>query len=469
MTFVKLMGSGLRMTLATACIVALPAVSQAQESRIPLNQAPQAVEKLLADGQFSAAREIALGAVRVEPNNPIFLIALARAQIALNQFDAAIVTGKAAWKNATSDNIRFGAADTVSKAHYAANNLTRAQFWLRRAREYAPTETISQRIGEDYQNLRNRNPWSTTLRFGVTPSSNVNNGSARSTTQLFGLPFDFELSGDARALSGLEVSAGFDTRYRIDADKVSATYLTASLDYQTYFLSKSAQEQAPEASGSDYADGSLSFGINHIRVLSEGLRPTSFTLKAGQTWFGEDADYRFFHTNTRFVDANINHSWDINDRNSFALSLSHQTRLNLTGAEPLRTRVNGVAGRWTQSRASGNRFSFGVDVRRSKSKAPDSDYLSVTYGANYDIAKPFNGMQLGFGIESETRDFDASVYAPGPREDKLIGLNVSATFTNVEYYGFQPVVTVEARRNDSSVDLFDRDYVNVGFDLRSAF
>ena len=108
-------------------------------------------------------------------------------------------------------------------------------------------------------------------------------------------------------------------------------------------------------------------------------------------------------------------------------------------------------------------------MRRSKSKAPDSDYLSVTYGANYDIAKPFNGMQLGFGIESETRDFDASVYAPGPREDKLIGLNVSATFTNVEYYGFQPVVTVEARRNDSSVDLFDRDYVNVGFDLRSAF
>ena len=76
-------------------------------------------------------------------------------------------------------------------------------------------------------------------------------------------------------------------------------------------------------------------------------------------------------------------------------------------------------------------------------------------------------MRFGFGADIESRNFASSIYAAGPREDVSVGLEMSVNFSNVEFYGFQPIVKFEARRNESSVALFDRNYGNIAFDLRS--
>lgn len=50
-----------------------------------------------------------------------------------------------------------------------------------------------------------------------------------------------------------------------------------------------------------------------------------------------------------------------------------------------------------------------------------------------------------------------------------VGVTLSMQFPELAFYGFEPVVNLEARRNRSNPDLFDRDYQSIGFDLRSSF
>jgi len=40
---------------------------------------------------------------------------------------------------------------------------------------------------------------------------------------------------------------------------------------------------------------------------------------------------------------------------------------------------------------------------------------------------------------------------------------------NIQFYGFEPVMTVQARRTDSSVARFDTEGVQIGLNLRSSF
>lgn len=100
---------------------------------------------------------------------------------------------------------------------------------------------------------------------------------------------------------------------------------------------------------------------------------------------------------------------------------------------------------------------------------PDSDYSAVKLSGNYYVAKPIAGMRFGFGLDAEQRKFDASIYNPGPREDRSATARLSVEFSQVEFYGFRPVMNIEATRNLSTFDLFDRDYSSIGFDLRSSF
>lgn len=197
--------------LLASLFIGLPHLANAQEMRIPIDQAPRAVEQLLAQGHARAALEIAVAAQKVSPNNPNFLISLARTQLALGNFDAAIAAGTAAWGYALNDQIRFVAADTVAAAHLEAGNFSRSQFWLRRAREFAPNQALANRIAKDFGTVRAANPWSTSFRIGAAPSSNINNGSANATASLFGFPGEFTLNGEARALSGYQISASLNT------------------------------------------------------------------------------------------------------------------------------------------------------------------------------------------------------------------------------------------------------------------
>ena len=93
----------------------------------------------------------------------------------------------------------------------------------------------------------------------------------------------------------------------------------------------------------------------------------------------------------------------------------------------------------------------------------------MIYSAGYDFSKPLYGLRFGIDANFEQREIDYSFFAGGPREDRTLGLKMSVAFAEIEFYGFRPVLNIDLRRNESTLDLFDRDYRSVGFDLQSSF
>jgi hypothetical protein len=148
-----------------------------------------------------------------------------------------MATARKAWNGSSTPSERFGASMVMAQALSTSGAKTRAQLWLRRAAQNAPNENFKDIAIRDFRYVQRTNPWSTELSFAAAPSSNVNNGSARSTTRLFDLPFEFQLSGTARALSGIQYNAGFATRYRIAESQSSQSDLLFRFDHRTYTLS----------------------------------------------------------------------------------------------------------------------------------------------------------------------------------------------------------------------------------------
>ncbi|MDG1868800.1 MAG: hypothetical protein P8J00_13885 [Yoonia sp.] len=118
----------------------------------------------------------------------------------------------------------------IAIAHTRLENFTRAQLWLRRAAQYAPDDATKAVVAKDFRTVRERNPWSSSLRFGIFPRSNINNGSTAEIYYLPGLDFPLTLQPSSRALSRFEISGGFSSQYRLHLDDVSATFLTATIN-----------------------------------------------------------------------------------------------------------------------------------------------------------------------------------------------------------------------------------------------
>lgn len=444
--------------LAVAGLLATPL--SAQQTALTSQEVRVTSAAFLAEGDYARAAAFADLILAVDPNDLDALLIRARAAQELGDFRTAAILSKRAYRATSNQRLKFVTARLAALAHAEQRQDTFAQLWLRRARQFAPDEANSEQVARDYRFLADRNPWSTSLRFGITPSSNVNNGTTQRTTTFPGLPFVFSLSGEARALSGLEYSAGVATRYRLNVNEKSATFLDFDVSGRTYTLSKEAQEQAPDAKGSDFSDANLGFGITHRRILAEGQRPTTFSARLGQTWYSGDPF-------SRTLDLSVAHSWKISDQMLVGATLSAQERQSLDDNPTVRT--YSYSSSVTKVFDNRDRLRVSLSLRDAQSDTPDSDYDSVRLSTNYDFAEPFAGMKFGFGFDVEERNFDNSIYVEGTRVDQNASARVRVQFTEVEFYGFQPVATFEATRNASNSNLFDRDYVNFGFDLQSSF
>ncbi|MEJ6397718.1 hypothetical protein [Yoonia sp. 208BN28-4] len=428
----------------------------------------------LREGRPAAAAEGADALLSVAPSNVSALLLRTETAIVQEDYATAITRGRQAFWEAEGREATFTSARLVALAHARQGNDTRAQIWLRLARQFAPNAAAAQGVAEDYQFLRNRNPWSTSFRFGITPSSNINNGSASETTQptellqqlniFFGrdpnAPAD--LSGDAQALSGYEISGGFNTAYRLRTTDTSGTFLTAAANYRTYRLSDDAREQAPDAEGSDYADANLTFGVTHRFIGRPGDLPTSLSFQVSQNWYA-DEPY------SRSATLTGSHAWNLTPTDRLNLSMSLQRTVGLQDQDPINS--FGITGSWTHAFSWGDTAQFTLGLRESDSDTLDSDYTSYRVAGDYNLAEPILGFDVGFGLEYEERLYDDSRFDVGVNErtDRTTTARMRAVVSQVELFGFQPVVTFEATRQESSIDLFDREYTRVGFDLQSSF
>lgn len=359
-------------------------------------------------GQPEQGYQMATALLRRDPNDTEALIIRARAARDLGQLPEAIETARKAWGLSSNASERFGASMVMAQSLSSSGAKTRAQLWLRRAAQNAPSEEFKEIAIRDFRYVQRTNPWSTELSFSASPSSNINNGSVRSSTQLFDLPFEFQLSGTARALSGIQYNAGIATRYRLSETERSQNDLLFRLDHRTYSMSPEAKQQAPTAQGSDFAFSSAS--LSYIRRGFTGVGaefPNQIEVTGGRTWYAQSPFMQYarvsFTQNYVFTPG------------SFAfVGLSREFQQSMSARQDVDNWALSTGVR--VSLANKDQLTLSVQAKKSNSLDASLDFEQLTLSTRYAFARPIAGVTLDVGLSIGQKIHDSLDLASKTRQ-----------------------------------------------------
>jgi tetratricopeptide (TPR) repeat protein len=386
----------------------------------------------------------------------------AQALRALGDYPAAIEAARAAWIAADTAPARFGAAMAMAAAQSSAGRRTSAELWLRRAANHAPNERAYAIARRDFGYVQSRNPWRFVLDLSVAPSSNVNNGSRQETLALPGLPIFFEIPPESRALSGVQLGFGFDATYRLSPTAPNRqTMLNFGASVQAVTLSSEAKEDAPDTRASDFTLTTLEAGISHRRVLdADGRTALSLNGTFGHNWYGGEnlSDYLQFG-------AEVTHAMKPGIDLNFGFAVDRVTRIDRPLQSSDRVEVS-----------AGVRFAVGADSMAVRlgwtdvaARSVEVQNEAVSLALSWQKSEPVAGLGLAAALTLEQRVFEDSNYVAGGREDTKVTGKVQITFSQIEYFGFSPVLEVNATRNRSNSALHDSQAVGVNLGIKSSF
>ena len=447
-----------------ACLTGLPAAAQTTLDAPALRQA---ATMALRAGDAARAKVYAEALLTRDANDLNAHLIHARALRDLGRVTPARAAAQRAWQLAQTDAQKYSAALITAQVLSTAGKRTRAQLWLRRAAQHAPNDMLRDRAERDFKYVKKRNPWHTSLSFTLAPNSNINNGSAQDRSELnyaiseilFGQPIEYNLSGSALALSGLEFGGSIRTRYRFHQTPVTAHDFKAGLSYRTFALSGSAKNTAPTASGSDFAFGTATLGYGFKRINFERKGEFSFDGEVGQTWYG-GARYASYLRGAAFQA----YSPSRTKRYRFGVDIERQFGQAVPDVDTIALRGN-----LTQRLKSGNTLYLGLSAETAHSIEKDAEYSEVELRTGYVLRKPIMGADVQFGLGAAYRDYDVSRHAADGRQDRKLFADVTATFRQIDYYGFNPSVTLSASKTDSNIGLYDVNRIGLSIGIKSAF
>ena len=452
----------LRLALFAGILAVIPSLSQVSAGeRVTLSPDELRLATIvsLETGDMQQAAAMAEALLKRNPNDHEALLLGSRAYRNSGKPERAKALARRAWDVSENDQQRYAAAVVMAQSLSSGGQRTRAQFWLRRAAEHAPNDRLRQSAIRDFKYVRARNPVSIHLSFGFAPKSNINNGSANSLIDLFGLP-DVNLAGAALALSGVEYRSGVSLRYRLIEEAARATDLTFRASHSDYTLSSDAKALAPGAKGRDFAFAGVSVGVTQRFMQLETRREISLSFELGKTWYGR-APY------SNFSRLSIGYALPLSRRSRLSLNLmAERTR------GPAAPHANLFRARADFSRQLSNRgqLGFSLLLTQSNSSQSSADYREAVARIAYALPKPILGVKTSFGLGLRGRDYPSSPYLiTGQRQDREIMADMSLVFEKLEYYGFTPTLTMNARRSESNVGLFDIENAGISLGIRSSF
>ena len=372
----------------------------------------------------------------------------------------ALKHARTAWSLSDEPDERYAAALANAQALSSSGRRTAAQLWLRRAVQLAPDDASRAKAAQDFRYVRGQNPWATALSFSIAPSSNINNGSRNETSELFDLPFEFQLEGEARALSGVEIAGGFSTRYRLIASERKRTDLQFGASHRTYVLSDDAKDIAPDADGSDFATTSAFVGLSETYRLPDARAQIGWNMRFGASWYaGEDL--------LRYARLGGTYQRAIGQRALASGSLTREVQDGLNGRED--------ASIWTARFGyglfleSGNRISLSTTLSRAESDADYLDYTQRALSMRYSLAEPVGPAKLEFGLTVGDKTHDRSNLTSDGRKDRSVEASITAALPDLDYYGFIPTVTLRMERTDANIDIYETESFGLQLGVRSAF
>ena len=464
---------------ALAFLCAAPFYTHAQQS-LPPGSAAQArgqdsiqltlpqVRQLAVDAikrkDARLARDLAMGLLQADPKSSFAHFTLAHAQGQLGQTAAARKSAAKAYRYADTKLHRFEAAELAARLSYADARPTTTQLWLRRAVQNAPSPEVEAQLARDYGAVRAQNKLSFSIRGGLRPSNNINNGANSAVQIIDGLPFTGTLSGTARALSGTIGSVDASLGYRLRGTKDSRTTLGARLYVQRVSLSEEAKELAGTASSADFGSTYGEVSLRHVFALGEDRNTASLGAALGQFWSGDRKSYSFARLNA-------GRDWQIAPRTRFLLGGSVEHR-----ASDVRSlfdsTIYGLNGRLQHVLENGDRLSFGVNLRRTQSDFVNTDNTTATVTARYSFGKRIGPAQVSASIAASFADYDdfiAVFRVPGGRQDTSVYANLNLFFPDLDYAGFAPTVTFTAGRKTSNISRYETRELSVSLGIQSKF
>ncbi len=439
-------------------------IANAQSAQ-SIDVTPQQLRVLAANavinGQPAQGYEMASALLQRNPNDTEALIIRARAARDLGKLPEAISMARKAWSGASNASERFGSSMVMAQSLSSNGAKSRAQLWLRRAAQNAPNEELKQIAVRDFRYVQRTNPWSTELSFSASPSSNINNGSARGSTRLFDLPFEFQLSGTARALSGVQYNAGIATRYRLSESARGQNDLLMRLDHRTYTMSAEAKDQAPNAEGSDFAFSSASLSYIRRGFTGPGTDfPNQIEITGGRTWYSQEPFMQYAR-------ASITQNYVFTPGNFVFLGLAREYQQSLSARQD--------ADNWGLSTgvrlSMGNKDQLTLSMNAKKSNSIDAtlDYEQLSLSTRYAFARPIAGVSIGLGLSLSQKNHETSRFTRFGRQDKTASVDVTGVFNQIEYFGFSPSLTLSASQTKSNIGLYESRQFGVRLGIQSSF
>ncbi len=452
----------------TLGLAGLPAPLAAQQiSDVTPAEMLQAAKLSLQGGDLARAIAYADALLLRDPSDTTAHLIRSAALRDAQEFEAAQLAAREGWRRAETDAEKHSAALLMAQALSSDGKRTRAQLWLRRAVEHAPSPAHAQRARQDFRYVQRRNPWQTYLSFTLAPNSNINNGSARDS-YLSNSIFDQLLGGgpqlrpinaEAQAISGLEYGVRLQSRYRFAQTERRAHDLTFGLSYRSYVLGSSAKRDLPDAKGSDYAFGTASIGYGFKQLRADRRGELDLGLELGQLFY---AGSRY----SSYLRASAAQSYYLSPRNKLRYGLTAETEngQRVSDSESLSLSVS-----LDRALERGDGLTFGIDLTGQRSPNILHEYNEIRLRGGYIFGREIMGAAVQVSLGARWRDYDAHLLSIDGRRDLEISADFSATFRQIDYYGFNPRVTLSASRTDSTIGVYDSNRLGLGIGIASSF
>jgi hypothetical protein len=299
----------------------------------------------------------------------------------------------------------------------------------------------------------------------ASPSSNVNNGSSESSFALPGLPFFFEIPPSSQALSGVDLGFGLEAIYRLSPTGPNRqTSLTFGTSVKSVLLSSEAKAAAPDARNSDFTLATLEFGVQHRRGIgAAGDRILMLSGTFGHNWYaGQNlSDYvQLSASLTQPLGEKATLTW--------GLDADRIMRLDRRPQSSDRVEISAAVGFGVGQNAE-DRLSLRLSGTDVASDSVEVRNQAMGLNVSWEKADPVAGIGIAATLGLEQRVFGDSRYAAGGREDTKLTAKVELTFTNVDYFGFSPVLEIQATRNRSNSALHDSQALGINLGIASTF
>ncbi len=322
-------------------------------------------------------------------------------------------------------------------------SLGAAQRELRLAQAGGLPPEVARLIDQFTNALRAGKPYGGSIELAVAPDNNINRATRSETLDTIIAPFD--LSEDGQAQSGIGLGLKGQAYFRIGIDKRSQVLVRLSGSADLYKKSQ-------------FNDVAL--GVQAGPEVRSGTDRITVSAGFNRRWFGGK-----LYSEIISVAGNLQHPMGKKALLTSSVSISDFNNLanDLQDGTIYATSLG-------YERAFSNRFGAGITIGAVRQALADPGYAnasgSVSLFAFREVGKTTLVGSLGFTrLEADQRLF----LFPERRTDNRYSATIAATFRQLTFKGFAPLLRLEYERNESTVGLYQYDRKAAAIGLTRAF